>query len=76
MMPYAKGVMPKPTISTAHGNCVETDYLRMMKIVVDAGYHGRAGIEYEGKHMSEPDGIRATKRLLECVASELGGTTA
>jgi hypothetical protein len=48
----------------------------MMKIVLDAGYHGRVGIEYEGLHMSEPDGIRATKRLLERVASELGGTTA
>jgi L-ribulose-5-phosphate 3-epimerase len=76
MMPYAKGVSAKTHDFDAHGNCVETDYLRMMKIVVDAGYHGRAGIEYEGKHMSEPDGIRATKRLLERVASELGGTTA
>ena len=76
MMPYAKGVSAKTHDFDAHGNCVETDYLRMMKIVLDAGYHGRAGIEYEGTHMSEPDGIRATKRLLERVASELGGTTA
>ncbi len=76
MMPYAKGVSAKTHDFDAHGNCVETDYHRMMKIVLDAGYHGRVGIEYEGKHMSEPDGIRATKRLLERVASELGGTTA
>jgi hypothetical protein len=47
----------------------------MMKIVLDAGYHGRVGIEYEGTHLSEPDGIRATKRLLERVASEMGGAT-
>jgi sugar phosphate isomerase/epimerase len=76
MMPYAKGVSAKTHDFDAHGNCVETDYLRMMKIVLDAGYHGRVGIEYEGKHMSEPDGIRASKRLLERVASELGGTAA
>jgi L-ribulose-5-phosphate 3-epimerase len=76
MMPYAKGVSAKTHDFDAHGNCVETDYLRMMKIVLDAGYHGRVGIEYEGTHMSEPDGIRASKRLLERVASELGGTTA
>jgi sugar phosphate isomerase/epimerase len=76
MMPYAKGVSAKTHDFDANGNCVETDYHRMMKIVLDAGYHGRVGIEYEGLHMSEPDGIRATKRLLERVASELGGTTA
>jgi hypothetical protein len=45
----------------------------MMKIVLDAGYHGRVGIEYEGNKISEPDGIRATKRLLERVAVELKG---
>jgi sugar phosphate isomerase/epimerase len=75
MMPYAKGVSAKTHDFDQRGNCVETDYLRMMKIVVDAGYHGRVGIEYEGTHLSEPDGIRATKRLLERVASELGGAT-
>jgi L-ribulose-5-phosphate 3-epimerase len=75
MMPYAKGVSAKTHDFDRHGNCVETDYHRMMKIVLDAGYHGRVGIEFEGTHLSEPDGIRATKRLLERVASELGGTT-
>lgn len=74
MMPYAKGVSAKTHDFDSRGNCVETDYLRMMKIVLDAGYHGRVGIEYEGTHLSEPDGIRATKRLLERVALELGGT--
>ncbi len=36
-----------------------------MKIVSDANYHGFVGIEYEGSTLSEPDGIRATKKLLE-----------
>jgi sugar phosphate isomerase/epimerase len=74
MMPYAKGVSAKTHDFDSHGNCVETDYRRMMRIVLDSGYHGRVGIEYEGTHMSEPEGIRASKRLLERVASELGGT--
>ena len=36
-----------------------------MKIVTDAGYHGFVGIEYEGGRLSEPEGIKATKTLLE-----------
>jgi len=42
-----------------------------MKIVMDAGYHGYVGIEYSGNKLSEPDGIRATKKLLERVRDEL-----
>jgi len=37
----------------------------MMKIVLDAGYHGHVGIEYEGDKLSEAQGIRATKLLLD-----------
>jgi sugar phosphate isomerase/epimerase len=65
-MPYAKGVSAKSYEFDADGNCVETDYVRMMKIVKDAGYTGYVGIEYEG-NIPEPEGIMATKRLLERV---------
>ena len=41
------------------------DYARIIKIVTDAGYHGFVGIEYEGSRLSEPEGITATKKLLE-----------
>ena len=71
MMPFAKAVSAKANDFDAQGNCVETDYLRMMKIVLAAGYNGHLGIEYEGEKLSEPDGIRATKRLLEKVREEL-----
>jgi len=71
MMPFAKAVSAKANDFDAQGNCVETDYRRMMKIVLAAGYHGHLGIEYEGEKLSEPDGIRATKRLLEKVREEL-----
>ena len=30
-------------------------------------YHGFIGIEYEGGKLSEADGIKATKKLLETV---------
>jgi L-ribulose-5-phosphate 3-epimerase len=73
MMPFAKGVSAKSHDFDDKGNETHTDYRRMMKIVVDAGYHGRVGIEYEGGKISEPEGIRATKRLLERVRGELGG---
>ncbi|MBI2401327.1 MAG: TIM barrel protein [Gemmatimonadetes bacterium] len=55
----------------AQGNERHTNYRRMLKIVLDAGYRGYLGIEYEGDELSEADGIRATKALLERVRSEL-----
>jgi sugar phosphate isomerase/epimerase len=71
MMPFAKAVSAKSHDFDAEGNCIETDYRRMLKIVLAAGYHGRLGIEYEGEKLSEPEGIRATKRLLEKAREEL-----
>ena len=71
MMPYAKGVSAKTLDFDESGNCVETDYMKMMKIVKDAGYTGYVGIEYEGSKLSEEEGIRATKALLERVGAAL-----
>ena len=70
MMPFAKAVSAKSHDFDAQGNCIETDYRRMLKIVLDAGYHGHLGIEYEGNKISEPDGVRATKKLLGTVRDE------
>ena len=71
MMPYAKGVSAKALQFDDQGNCVETDYTKMLKIVKDAGYRGYIGIEYEGDRLSEDEGIRATKKLLERVGSQM-----
>jgi sugar phosphate isomerase/epimerase len=65
MMPYAKGVSAKSYDFDESGKETKLDYARIMKIVCDAGYHGFVGIEYEGDRLGEPEGIRATKRLLE-----------
>jgi len=70
LMPYAKGVSAKSKDFDADGNVIETEFRRMMKIVLDAGYHGYVGIEYEGNVLSEPMGILATKKLLEKVRTE------
>ncbi len=48
MMPFAKGVSAKSHDFDAEGNETTTDYRKMMKIVLDAGYHGWVGVEYEG----------------------------
>ena len=73
MMPFAKGVSAKSYDFDDKGNETKIDYRKMMKIVLDANYHGRVGIEYEGDKLSEPEGIRATKRLLERLREELAG---
>lgn len=71
MMPYAKGVSAKAMEFDAAGNCVETDYPKMLTIVKNAGYTGYIGIEYEGNTLSEEEGIRATKALLERVGASI-----
>jgi hypothetical protein len=69
IMPFAKGVSAKTYRFDAEGNCIESDYARMLPIVKQAGYTGYIGIEYEGSDLSEEQGIRATKALLERVGA-------
>jgi sugar phosphate isomerase/epimerase len=71
LMPFAKAVSAKSHAFDAEGNETRTDYLRMLRIVLDAGYRGWVGIEYEGSELGEEQGIRATKELLERVRAEL-----
>jgi len=73
LMPFAKAVSAKSHDFDANGNETQTDYKRMMKIVLDAGYRGYVGIEFEGGKLPEKEGIRATQKLLEKVRSELTG---
>jgi sugar phosphate isomerase/epimerase len=71
LMPFAKAVSAKTYDFNEAGEETQTDYLKMIKIVLAAGYHGYLGIEYEGGKLSEPEGIKATKKLLERVRAEL-----
>lgn len=73
LMRFARGVSAKSHDFDEEGNEIHTDFLRVLKIIMAAGYHGYVGIEYEGEKLSEPDGIRATKKLLEKVRNQLAG---
>ena len=76
LMPFAKAVSAKSHEFGADGWEVRTDYIKMMGIVLDAGYRGFVGIEYEGSELSESDGIMATKTLLERCREELAASYA
>lgn len=71
LMPYAKAVSAKAHDFDADGNEVHTDFEKMMRIVLEHGYHGYVGIEYEGGKLPEYEGIKKTKALLERVAAKL-----
>ncbi len=71
LMPFAKAVSAKSHNFDEAGNERDKDYMRIMRIVLDAGYRGYVGIEYEGSEISEADGIMATKLLLERCRTEL-----
>ena len=79
LMPFAKAVSAKtydfddnrPFVTIDSRWKKETDFLRMMKIVLDAGYRGWVGIEYEGLGLDEMTGIRKSKELLDRCAAEL-----
>ena len=71
LMPFAKGVSAKSHDFDDQGNEIHTDYAKMVKIVLDAGYRGFIGIEYEGGKIDETAGILATKKLLERVREQL-----
>ena len=71
LMPFAKAVSAKSHEFDADGNETKTDFMKMLTIMLDAGYRGHVGVEYEGSTMSESDGIKATKTLLERCRNEL-----
>lgn len=72
LMPFAKGISAKSYDFDHQGNCVETDYVRALRIIKDSGYRGYLGIEYEGANLDEDEGIRKTKALLDRVIAEIG----
>ena len=71
LMPYAKAVSAKTYEFDEQGNDTKLDYERLVRIVLDHGYRGYLGIEYEGQGLSEPEGILATKALLERVREKV-----
>ena len=72
LMPFAKAVSAKSHNFDENGNETKTDFIKMMKIVLNAGYRGYVGIEFEGNHPNgEFGGVVATRKLLEKCQREL-----
>ncbi len=71
LMPFAKGVSAKSYGFDAAGNETTIDYRRMLRIVLDAGYRGHIGVEWEGMMPGDVEGIRLTQQLLERIREEL-----
>ncbi len=68
LMPYRQGRQrQEPRVRCRTATRSAPTIVKMMKIVLDAGYHGYVGIEWEGDRPSEVEGIRLTQRLLERV---------
>ncbi|MEQ8848626.1 sugar phosphate isomerase/epimerase family protein [Botrimarina sp.] len=72
LMPFAKAVSAKSHNFNEAGEETDSDYARIMKIVLNAGYSGYVGIEWEGDEPSEYEGVRLTKQLLERVRDQMG----
>ena len=72
LMPFAKAVSAKSHVFNEQGDEAEIDYKKMVQIVLDAGYNGYIGIEWEGAvPETEVEGVMLTKRLLEKCREEV-----
>lgn len=74
MMPFAKGLSAKSRDFDASGNETTIDFRRLLTIAKKTktkAFQGYAGIEYSGTRMSEDEGIRATKLLLQRIGAEI-----
>jgi sugar phosphate isomerase/epimerase len=71
LMPFARAISAKAYAFDDRGEETTTNFAQMLKVVVDAHYHGHVAIEYEGQQLSEPAGITRTKQLLDRVSTRL-----
>lgn len=71
LMPFAKGVSAKTHDFDEKGDETTKDYRRLLRTVLDAGYHSWIGIEYEGERLPEREGIAASLKLLKRLQAEL-----
>ena len=68
LMPFAKSVSAKSYSFNSKGEEETIDYNRMMNIIKKFKYSNHISVEYEGHgigSLSEPEGIIATKNLIE-----------
>ena len=75
LMPFAEAVSAKSYDFDERGEETTIEFARALGIVRRHGYDGHVGIEYEGERLPEPEGIMATKRLLERVLAGSAATS-
>ena len=71
MLPYAKAVSAKSHEFDEAGNETKSDFIKMMTLVKDSGYRGYVGVEFEGRGISEVEGVTKTRDLLLRCRKEL-----
>lgn len=74
MTPFAKGFSAKSRNFDAQGNETTVDYMRMLRMIKNEAadvFKGFIGIEYSGTVISEDEGIRATKLLMDRVGQQI-----
>jgi sugar phosphate isomerase/epimerase len=71
MMPFAKAVSAKSHDFDGFGEETTKDYRRLMRTVLDAGFHSWVGIEYEGDRLPERVGVAKTLELLQRLQREM-----
>ena len=71
LMRFAKGVSAKTYAFDAEGFETTLDYRRLLRIVLDAGYRGYIGVEWEGREPDNVAGVKLTLALLERLRDEL-----
>jgi L-ribulose-5-phosphate 3-epimerase len=67
LMRWAKGVSVKDRVWDDKGNQRPLDFERMLRIVLDAGFHGYCGIEFGGFA-----GLAASRKSLEQARAQVG----
>jgi len=70
LMPFAKAVSAKSHDFDEDGNEIHTDYRKMLGVVLESGYRGWIGVEYEGTNIGEFEGIIRTRDLLRKIRKE------
>jgi len=64
LAPYTKAISAKTHDFGPDGEETTINYQACLKILLDAGFRGLVGAEYEGNRLSEADGSRMTVELL------------
>ena len=70
LMPYAKAVSAKCHNFNADGTHKNTDFARIMRIVLAHGYRGYVGVEFEGGG-DKVEGVRKGMELLQKLRDEM-----